>query len=173
MEGLLKLREHQFIQSLFEDSKLIAKDRKFKVTDIALPADVNFEEWEYHIHNVGFYTIHLLHLCSQLYSAIEFLSNYNYKDTKSTAKRIEHLEYNLENFIIRLASVKDRTLQVINAVFHIGMDEGDVSERTIINNIKVHRTKLPVAVQSLPKQSKVFQVSEILLFIGIRIWTKK
>lgn len=156
MESLKSLREHQFVQTLFADAQLIAKDRKFKVTDIELPANVDFEEWEYHIHNVGFYTMHLLHLCNQLYSAIDFLSNYSYKDTKSTAKRIEHLEYNLENFIIRLASVKDRTLQVINAVFHIGMDEGDVSERMIMNNIKVSRTKLPASILKLTKAIKSF-----------------
>jgi hypothetical protein len=80
MECLKKIREHQFIKYLFEDSKLIAKDKNFKVSDIALPSDVNFEEWEYHIHNVGFYTVHLLYLCSQLYSAIEFLSNYSYQN---------------------------------------------------------------------------------------------
>lgn len=156
MESLNSLREHQFVQTLITDAQLITKDRKFKVTDTELPVDVNFEEWEYHIHNVGFYTMHLLHLCNQLYSAIDFLSSYSYKETKSTAKRIEHLEYNLENFIIRLASVKDRTLQVINAVFHIGMDEGDVSDRMITNNIKVSRTKLPASIQKLTKAIKSF-----------------
>jgi len=156
MDNLQKLREHDFVKLLFADAQLIAKDRQFKLTEVELPEDTDFLEWEFHIHNVGFYTTHLLHLCSQLNSAIDFLSNYSYKDTKATAKRIEHLEYNLENFIIRLASVKDRTLQVINAVFHIGMDEGDVSERTILNNMKVARTKLPLLNQKLAKEIKKF-----------------
>lgn len=156
MHNLLKIKEHKFVKALFADAELIAKGRQFKITDIEFSANPEFFEWEFHIHNVGFYTMHLLHLCNQLNSAIYFLSNYSYKDTKSTAKRIEHLEYNLENFIIRLASVKDRTLQVVNAVFHIGMDEGDVSERTIIHNIKINRTKLPSLYQKLTKEIKKF-----------------
>ena len=155
MDKLLRLKEHEFIKTLFADAQVIAKGRKFKMTDIELPDDTFFE-WEYHIHNVGFYTMHLLHLCNQLSSAIDFISNYSYKDTKSTAKRIEHLEYNLENFIIRLASTKDRTLQVVNAVFHIGMDEGDVSDRTMMNNLKVIRTKLPSLFLKLTKGIKKF-----------------
>ena len=114
MSNLTKLKEHDFIKTLHVDAVIISKGRKFKITDTELPDDIEFLEWEYHIHNVGFYTMHLLHLCNQLNSAIEFISNYSYKDTRSTSKRIEHLEYNIENFIVRLASIKDRTLRWSN-----------------------------------------------------------
>lgn len=155
MDKLIKLKEHEFVKILLADAQVISTGKDFKITDIELPNNT-FLEWEFHIHGVGFYTMHLLHLCTELNSAIDFITNYNYKNTKSTAKRIEHLEYNLENFIIRLASMKDRTLQVFNAVFHIGMDEGDVSERTILNNLKVARTKLPLLISKLTKEIKKF-----------------
>ena len=151
MGNLKKLQEHPFIKNLFADARIITKGRTFKISDTHLPSNTEFLEWEYHIHTVGFFTMHLLHLCNQINSAIEFISNYNYKSSEAKEKRIEHLEYNIENYIIRVASIKDRTLQVFNAVFHLCMDEASVSESTILNNLKVHRTKL---LKLFPKLTK-------------------
>src|SRR5690606_34214760 len=104
-------------------------------------------------HNTGFYSIHFLELCRQLENAIELLSNFRY-DGKSSISRGDHLTYNIENYIIRLTSLSDRTLQTINATFHLGIDERDVNERVIINNIKVSRTTLSKHYNDFKKSLK-------------------
>jgi hypothetical protein len=140
MTNLDKIIAHNFIQSLLNDSELILKGRKFKLSDIELD-NADFTEYEFYIQNTGFYCIHFLELCRQLENAIELFSNFRY-DKKSSISRGDHLTYSIENYIIRLTSLTDRTLQTINATFHLGIDEKDVNERVIINNIKVSRTTL-------------------------------
>ncbi|TAH00290.1 MAG: hypothetical protein EAZ16_13915, partial [Sphingobacteriales bacterium] len=60
MSKQLELKEHAFIKTLLADAEVIAKGKQFKITDIELPENT-FLEWEFHIHNVGFFTMHLLH----------------------------------------------------------------------------------------------------------------
>ncbi|HXH98782.1 MAG TPA: Cthe_2314 family HEPN domain-containing protein [Sphingobacteriaceae bacterium] len=152
MTNLDKIIAHNFIQSLLTDSEVISKGRKFKLSDIELE-NPDFTEYEYYIHNTGFYCIHFLELCRQLENAIELLSNFRY-DGKYSISRGDHLTYNIENYIIRLASLSDRTLQTINATFHLGIDEKDVNERVIINNLKVSRTTLSKHYNEFKKSLK-------------------
>lgn len=141
MTNLDKIIVHNFTKNLFADSEIISKGRKFKASDIELE-NPDFSEYEFYIHNTGFYFVHFIELCRQLENVPELLSNFRY-DKKSKISRGDHLTYNLENYIIRLTSVSDRILQLINAVFHLCIDEKDVSERVILNNLKVSRTDLP------------------------------
>ena len=152
MTNLDKIIGHKFTQRLLNDSEIISKGRKFKLTDIELE-NPEFSEYEFYIHNTGFYYIHFLELCRQLENAIILLSNFRY-DNKTEISRGDHLTYNIENYIIRLTSITDRTLQVINAVYHLCVDEKDVNERVIINNLKVSRTKLPKHFNEFKKSLK-------------------
>jgi len=139
MTNLDKLLTHPFVTNLLDDGKLILVDYDFKLSDIELEKDPDFPEFEYYIHNTGFYSVHLLELCKQLENALELFSNFNYSNKEIS--RGDHITYNIENYIIRLSSLTDRILQTINAVFHLGIDEKDVNERVIIKNIKVSRTE--------------------------------
>lgn len=141
MTNLDKIIGHDFTQNLLGDSEIISKGREYKASDIELE-NPDFSEFEFYIHNTGFYYVHFLELCRQLENAPELLSNFRY-DNNSKISRADHLTYNLENYIIRLTSISDRTLQTINAVFHLCIDEKDVNERVILNNLKVSRTDLP------------------------------
>lgn len=134
-----KIISHSFARNLINDSRIIAKDRKINLTDIEFEEGPDFTEYEFYIHNTGFYYVHLLELCRQLENAVKLISNFRY-DKKNEFGRGDHLTYNIENYIIRLTSVSDRVLQVINAAFHLGVSEKDVNERVIINNLKVART---------------------------------
>ncbi len=140
MKNFDKILNHDFIKQLLDDGNLIVKDRKFSLTDIEL-VNPNFNEFEYYIHNCGFWAIHLINLCEQLQNAIELLSNFRYAKNNKI-NRADHLTYNIENYIIRLASLPDRICQTINAVFHLGIDEKDVNEKIITNDIHVSRTEI-------------------------------
>ena len=152
MTNLDKIIAHNFIQNLLKDIELISKGRNLKLSDIELE-NSDFTEYEYYIHNTSFYCIHFIELCQQLENAIELLSNFRY-DGKLRITRGDHLTYNIENYIIRLTSLSDRTLQTINATFHLGINEKDVNERVIINNLKVSKSTLSKHYSEFKKSLK-------------------
>ncbi len=154
MTTLDKIIGHNFTQNLLGDSDVISKGRTFKASDIELE-NADFSEYEFYIHNTGFYYVHFLELCKQLENAPELLSNFRY-DSNSKISRADHLTYNLENYIIRLTSISDRILQTINAVFHLCIDEKDVNERVILDNLKVSRTDLPKFYNEFRKSLKEY-----------------
>ena len=65
---------------------------------------------------------------------MELFSNIN--DSKRETSSIAHIVYNIENYIIRLSSLTDRILQIINAVFYLGINKRDINERVVIENLK-------------------------------------
>ncbi|MDX2359327.1 MAG: Cthe_2314 family HEPN domain-containing protein [Crocinitomicaceae bacterium] len=132
-EELNKLEQHHLFTQLLNDSTGFSDEAD---------EDTVFTEYEYYVRNAGFYCVHLLELCKQLDNAIELFSNFNYSKSNKVG-RIEHLKYNLENYIIRLTSISDRMLQLINGVFHLGTNEKSVNDRTILTNVKVDRTDVP------------------------------
>jgi len=83
------LETHIFTKTLLEDSELISLDREVNIFDVELK-DANFNEYEYYIHNVGFYYFHMIQLCNQLNYAIELLTNFNYS-SKNKVTRDQHL----------------------------------------------------------------------------------
>ena len=95
--------------------------------------------------------MHTLTWCKQLYLSIEFLSNYDYSK-KIESNRADHLIYNLENYLIRLNSVYDRILQVVNAVFHLCVNEECVSHSVIVSNYKVqHNLEIQNSIKKIKK----------------------
>jgi Cthe_2314-like HEPN len=154
MTNLDKIIGHNFTENLLGDGDVISKGREFKASDIELK-NADFSEYEFYIHNSGFYYIHFLELCQQLENVPELLSNFRY-DSNSKISRGDHLTYNLENYIIRLTSISDRILQTINATFHLCIDEKDVNERVILNNLKVSRTNLPKHYNEFRKSLKEY-----------------
>jgi hypothetical protein len=115
-----------------------------------LPSDIELTEYQYYIQKVGFYLVHTNSWCKQLDLAIEFLSNFDYSQKKAT--RAEHLIYNVENYLIRLKSVHDRVLQLVNAVFHLCINEANVNHGIIVSNYKIqHRPEILRAIKKLSK----------------------
>jgi hypothetical protein len=146
MKTLEKIQEHYFIKELQKDIVQYFSGKSFNVGDIELK-ETDFDELEYFIHRVGFYTMYFLVLCRQLEYGIKFLSNFNY-EIKSDYNRIDHLRYNIENYIIRFHSLSDRLLQVINSVFHLTIDECEVDASIIMTNLRVARTNVPSKYRS-------------------------
>jgi len=112
-------------------------------------------EYEYYIHNTGFFFFHMIQLCYQLNYAVELLTNFNYS-SKNKVTRDQHLIYNIENYIIRLTSLDDRLLQLVNAVFHLTIDEKNVNERSILTNLKVSRTDFSFLYKEFKKQNSKY-----------------
>ena len=136
MTGFKNLPTNKFVIEVLNDSRTVFTEIEFDATALALPEDAELDEFQYYVHNVGFYLAHTLTWCKQLDLAIEFLSNYDYSK-KIESTRADHLIYNLENYLIRLNSVYDRVLQIVNAVFHLCVNEENVNHSVIVSNYKI------------------------------------
>jgi hypothetical protein len=143
MTEIEKIHTHPFVVNFINDSN-----------NYGLIERVNNEkdltELEYYINKTMFYGIHLISLFNQLENSVNLLSNYK-NNSKDEIGRGNHFTYNFENYLIRVISISDRLMQTINAVYHIGINEKDVSERIILNNIKVTNTSLPEKYKELKK----------------------
>ncbi len=96
----------------------------------------SIDEHQFYLQRVGFCVAHTLTWCKQLNAANELLTNFDYSK-KLGPSRADHLIYNIENYLIRLNSVYDRVLHLINAVFHLGINEEHVFHGNVISNYKV------------------------------------
>jgi len=90
------------------------------------------KDYEYYTHNVAFYLKHTIDWCKQLDYIILFMSSF-YPKKGGTLKGRFQL-YNVENYYIRLNGVYDRVLQLINAIFNLGLHKEDVRNNKVLNN---------------------------------------
>ncbi len=156
MKTLTEIDKHQFVFEVLEEGRKLLPELKVLPSAIEMPEDVVLDEQQYYIQKVGFFLVHTLTWCRQLDLAIEFLSNFDYSK-KVSANRADHTIYNLENYLIRINSSYDRILQLVNAVFHLGVSEEHVTHAVISSNAKVqHRPKVVSKIKAVQKYLKVY-----------------
>lgn len=79
------------------------------------------------------------------------LVNFNYSK-KGEISRADHLIYNIENYLIRLNSVYDRVLQLVNVVFHLCIREESISHSVVVSNYRVdHNSDVVKRVKAIRK----------------------
>jgi len=154
MEGTIILHANKLLAAVLEDGEKTLEGIDIDRSAVELPDDIELDEYQYYVQTVGFYLVHTITWCRQLDLAIEFLSNFDYSKNID-ASRADHLIYNLENYLIRLNSVYDRVLQVVNAVFHLCISEENVSHSVIVSNYKVqHRKFIHSKIKGIQKYLK-------------------
>lgn len=150
MANFSKLDENVFLVSVLNDGELAFSDIEVDRLATELPEDIELTEYQYYVQKVGFYLVNTISWCKQLDLAIELLSNFNY--SKKEASRADHLIYNIENYLIRIKSVHDRVLQLVNAVFHLCINEANVNHGVVVSNYKVqHRPEILKEVKAISK----------------------
>ena len=143
MNGKFNLIEdHAFIETLKSDANKHLSNKEFNIFDTHIPESTTLDEFEYYVHNVGFYATHFLTWLNQLNLGVELLRNFEYKKDVDY-NRIDHLRFNLENYVIRFQSIGDKLLQLINSTFHLTISENCVNHNTVMTNLKVARTDVP------------------------------
>ncbi len=144
-----ELKSHPFLTLVWKEAIQIQKNLKEDVLDIKFDTDI--DEYQFYILRVGYSISHLITWLEQLEHAVHYLSNFSYsKNTKTIGiNRAHHFIYNVENYLIRLQSIYDRTLQLTNNVFHLCIEESNISHSLIISNLKVSRTDIPKLLKSL------------------------
>ena len=108
----------------------------------------DYSELECYVNNTQFYFVHFLSLLSQLDNAVGLLNNFGYS-SKNKISRGDHLTYNVENYIIRVISVTDRLLQLINMVFNLNVDENKVNYKKVIGHVRIQNTLLEIQYSEL------------------------
>jgi hypothetical protein len=140
MNLLDKITCHPFIEEVVAESILLDDKPKESFTEVDI-----------YVNNCAFYSVHFFSLLDQLENAIHVLSHYRYGIKGDQFGRGKHFSYNYENYLIRLISISDRLLQVVNSVYNLGIDERDVKETLILKNEKVLVTPLPKEFKELKK----------------------
>ena len=110
-------------------------------------------EYEFYIMEVGHTLAHLLSLCEQLIHSGLFLTSFTPTNRMKEAgiTRASHLQFNVENYIIRTQSFLDRVLKVVNAVFHLGLHPRNCRYSTITKNANVKITEIPPNLKKIRK----------------------
>jgi Cthe_2314-like HEPN len=151
MRSAANLDENEFVQLVLEDSHSVIRTLGFNALKKSTKDDIIPDEHQFYIQRVGFCLAHTLRWCKQLTLAVEFMGNFDHSKA-GNASKADHLIYNIENYIIRLNSILDRILQLVNALFHIGMNEEHVSYSAIVSNDKiVHRPEIQARIKELHK----------------------
>lgn len=150
MSSFSKLDESAFLLSVLKDGEIAFSGIEVDELATELPEDIELTEYQYYVQKVGFYLVNTISWCKQLDLAINLLSNFDY--SKKDTSRAEHLIYNIENYLIRIKSVHDRALQLVNSVFHLCINEANVNHGVIVSNYKVqHRPEIHNAIKAISK----------------------
>jgi hypothetical protein len=129
-----KLVMHNFIQQVLKDTEPFLKDAKMFDKYIVDMHEIEMSDLEHYIRYVSFYAIHLFELCNQLERALNLLSNFR-TDNKNEIGWGHHLTYNIENYFIRLDSLYDRVLQLVNAIYNFGLTDNFVNKKSVTKKI--------------------------------------
>jgi hypothetical protein len=139
MRSLYDFDDHEFILDVLENARTDLKD------------DAVLDEHEFYRQKVAFYLVHMLTWCKQLHLSTELLTNFDYSK-RIQASRADHLVFSIENYLIRLHSIYDRTLQLVNCVFHLCIADEHTSHAVIISNYKIqHRPPVVAKIKQLKK----------------------
>ncbi len=149
-----KLISHQLTKAGFENGVEVTS--KLQVGSITL-VEAEFsrepDEYEFYVIEVGHTLAHLLSGCEQMMQAVLFLSAFSPTEKMKTygITRSSHLQYNIENYLIRTQSIYDRILKLVNAIFHLGIDPRNCRHNTISRNLHVKVTDVPAKLKNLNK----------------------
>lgn len=126
--------ESKLFKTLLDDADKYISAFEQTLDMLELPIKLN--EFQYYIHNVGYWLLQYDKQISELYYSIKFLRNFDYKkfNNNDNPNRIDHLDYTISNYYIRLSSILDKSLQLINAVFNLGISEYGVDRSITTNN---------------------------------------
>ncbi|MGO3876263.1 Cthe_2314 family HEPN domain-containing protein [Psychrobacter celer] len=93
----------------------------------------------------------------QLHFSIELLSGYRASTSPSSMNRHDHIVFAIENYYLRITSVYDRCLRLINILYNLGLPERDCKNSTIVKNIHVKGSNIEKSLKALDKFTNNFR----------------
>lgn len=137
----------QILKEVIPEDQSPRKQRKFR-----RPLRVDEEHVRRSIISAG----ELIKVCDQTIYAIEFLSGFRARKapTSSSLTRLDYMVYHIENYIIRTNMIMDRALQLVNAVFWLGIPERECRFAVVANNEHVAKTEAGQCLKDLENTLK-------------------
>ncbi len=144
---------HPLFKAVTEDAQKLMRAQKEAGID---PDSAEIDEQAFYIHRVGHAFAHLLTWAEQLEETLIYLSNYKYgvKGEGVRVSRAKHVLYMVENYLIRLQSIYDRCLQLVNCVFNLCIEDSNVGHAVVVSNLKVARTNVPGLLKKVKNSIK-------------------
>lgn len=107
----------------------------------------------------------LLAVCDQMSYAVEFLSGFRSRKMRAgeVITRHDYIVYHLENHLIRIGSVLDRALLLVNLIFRLGVAERECRLPVIADNEHVAPTPSAEALRSIQKIVSPYQAQRNLI----------
>ncbi len=93
----------------------------------------------------------------QLHFSIELLSGYRTSTSPDSMNRHDHIVFAIENYYLRITSVYDRCLRLINILYNLGLPERDCKNSTIVKNIHVKGSDIETSLKALDKFTNNFR----------------
>jgi hypothetical protein len=152
--------EHHFVKRVIKESMdVLTVLYKGNIPPIDRDDDPMPDEHQFYILRVGHRIKSLVVWCKQLDQTIQYISNFSVSSAmkRKGITRHSYLAYHIENHIIRVASVYDRVLHLVDAVFHLCNDPQNCTQDVIINNLKVKRTDIPSSLKPLKRLLKEYK----------------
>jgi hypothetical protein len=148
------LHSHPLVQEVFPEAVRIQKALKDR-NPIRVEPDYERDpdEHEFYVLAVGHALAELPNLAEQIAHAALYLSRFT--QTAATRRagitRDKHLLYHIENRLIRLHSAFDRSLFLVDAVFHLTNAPAAVSFSVVASNLRVKRTAVSKKLKAIRK----------------------
>tara|TARA_R110002124_G_scaffold111876_1_gene265819 strand:+ start:926 stop:1645 length:720 start_codon:yes stop_codon:yes gene_type:complete len=93
----------------------------------------------------------------QLHFSIELLSGYRTSTSPDSMNRHDHIVFAIENYYLRITSIYDRCLRLINILYNLGLPERDCKDSTIIKNTHVKGSNIETSLKALNKFTGKFR----------------
>lgn len=93
----------------------------------------------------------------QLHFSIELLSGYRASTSPNSMNRHDHIVFAIENYYLRITSVYDRCLRLVNTLYKLGLPERECKNNTIIKNTHVKGSNIEVSLKALDKFTNKFR----------------
>lgn len=93
----------------------------------------------------------------QLHFSIELLSGYRTSTSPDSMNRHDHIVFGIENYYLRITSVYDRCLRLINSLYNLGLPERDCKNSTIVKNTHVKGSNIEISLKALDKFTNKFR----------------
>lgn len=148
------LIDHPFIKTVtkaaFEISRAVGSDNYWR-------ARRNFAreltEYEYFVIENGRALSELWSSWIQMTHIPFYLSSFSPTPSMKLAGITRHhqIAYTMENYIVRTQYLYDRTLKVVNAVFHLGLSPRDCRHEVLVQNVHLRSTEFPTTLQNFRK----------------------
>lgn len=148
------LLEHEFSKKILEDIRIIMKALRIsKKSSLVKNYEREPTKVEFYILDIGNRWAHLLSWIEQLHHIPFYLNSFSPSKKMKAAEitRYKQILYNVENYIIRLASLYDRILLFVDSLFFIGNPQNRILHENIVNNIHVKMSSIKSNLKEINK----------------------